>query len=1013
MQRYENAITEMMASLKYRQQGPLAVQTAGEYIRSGNIAHLKSIASLDFHWDDRLAKTLPAPDLLNVYDCRALHILLCGRGLWDFRDYSDLWMVREPPGVDYTSCLLREAQAIGLNHDRQLQLLSICARPPDKSRVTSGMRHIVNLHDNEIKRLFGLYIDADALHNYSSAKLVAGISQLRPERLSSLAEHFLYYAEPDQLAGVAQVLLEAGFEDLVTSRYHSSADDDLIGRVAEANRNGYSLRDCTTDQLHAHFRNEFERFRRVDMGLVLAKHNMQLYGDEVLTEANGYVDSVPATNYFLASYGERAIPAILTLLGTPSTSDYVTESIIRSTASALGPAGLPIYQAMLAHASPSVVLVATSELAIHASATEGAAIQDALSRLLKSGDSETMAAALTEAAKWNADAFEEQFWKLTGNKSKQVRTAAARALSALGARALDRAGKLLDAAKADSRVTAAQILEAIGSPEAEALLEKRLDVEEIDEVRDRILSILQAGRRARGHKLTRVEVEANIERAKNKIKWPVATWINDDTLPGLRYTDGSEIPTITRQYLLSRQASVKEVAPCLELLPLYELIDRKTSGEFALALWSGFAGAADTKQRWVLTVIGMLGDDRLVRIINTQINKWVDANRGKLAEYAVSALALLGSDTALMMVDSLAMRYRSKMKNVGSAAREAFLVAAERAGMSPEELGDRIVPWLGFDAQYPRVALCGATVVKITVSTEFKLSYWDVAKKKPIAALPASAPPEIKTDCKELSALMREVAKAQILRHEVLMVRQYGWPAERWSELYLKHPLLRPFGIRLVWGVFDESGDLVATFRALDDGSLASAEDDAIELPDAATVRILHPLALDEATLRGWIDSLADYEIAPPFPQLERPVINVKPEQRETKICADYKDTDINAFTFKGRAERLGWRRASVIDAGQIDAYWKSFPAAGADAFLTLDGMFIGVSFEDSIKLGEVFFVPTGSVKVASYTYDTPGGADDARILAFGDVPPIVFSEVMGDLVKIAGKDLNLPPDSE
>jgi hypothetical protein len=42
-------------------------------------------------------------------------------------------------------------------------------------------------------------------------------------------------------------------------------------------------------------------------------------------------------------------------------------------------------------------------------------------------------------------------------------------------------------------------------------------------------------------------------------------------------------------------------------------------------------------------------------------------------------------------------------------------------------------------------------------------------------------------------------------------------------------------------------------------------------------------------------------------------------------------------------------------------------------------------------------------VKVGSYTYDEPGNAEDERVMALGEAPPIVFSEVMGNLKKIAG----------
>ena len=71
---------------------------------------------------------------------------------------------------------------------------------------------------------------------------------------------------------------------------------------------------------------------------------------------------------------------------------------------------------------------------------------------------------------------------------------------------------------------------------------------------------------------------------------------------------------------------------------------------------------------------------------------------------------------------------------------------------------------------------------------------------------------------------------------------------------------------------------------------------------------------------------------------------------------------------------------------------------------LALDGMYIGIDMYSSIKLERFCFVKTGSVSFGSYVYDAPADAKDPRLLPFGQIPAIVFSETLGDLGKIAGK---------
>ena len=200
------------------------------------------------------------------------------------------------------------------------------------------------------------------------------------------------------------------------------------------------------------------------------------------------------------------------------------------------------------------------------------------------------------------------------------------------------------------------------------------------------------------------------------------------------------------------------------------------------------------------------------------------------------------------------------------------------------------------------------------------------------------------------------------------------------------------------------------TFRALEDRTLTTAADEPTEAPTAGSVGIVHPLELSAADRQAWQQHVADYEIAPPFPQLERPVIAPDPAQMPTKMFHDFDKTELNAMTFRGRAEKRGWLRGSVVDGGGIWYYYKPFHAAGVDVFLVVDGMYMGIDMYSSITLGKFYFVRHRSIKVGSYTYDEPKDEKDARVLAAGEVPPIAFSEALGDLRQIAGRAANPEP---
>src|SRR6185437_6390810 len=499
-------------------------------------------------------------------------------------------------------------------------------------------------------------------------------------------------------------------------------------------------------------------------------------------------------------------------------------------------------------------------------------------------------------------------------------------------------------------------------------------------------------------------VEVRIKKSADKIANPPAAWADASKLPALQWNDGGKLSRDAMAYLIYRQSRVSEMRADVEAAPMYEMIDRSRTSEFCRVIFQGFLAKQDAADRWVLALVGLLSDERLVPDLVAQIRDWVDHNRGKLAEYAVQALALMGSDAALLAVDAMAIRYRSKMKNVGRAAAEAFALAADKLGITPEELGDRVVPWLGFAPGQPRIIEAGKGRIEASIGMDLKLAFKDLEKHKPVKSLPKTVAKEVLGEFKDLSANLREVVKAQVLRMENLLVRQRRWPAAQWRSLFLQHPLLLPFAARVVWGYYDETGKRFGTFRALADRTLTTNLDESYDLSATGTVGMVHPLELSDGERAAWQSHLADYEIEPPLPQLERQVVHCTAEQAEKRIHEALNGISLNAMTFKGRAERLGWYRGSVCDGGGITSYYKSFPASGADVFLALDGMYMGIDMYSDIKLGNAFFVMHDGVRIGSYTYDEPANEDDPRLIPLGKVPPIVFSEVMGDLQKIAGK---------
>ncbi|MEU6250304.1 DUF4132 domain-containing protein [Glycomyces sp. NPDC047010] len=108
------------------------------------------------------------------------------------------------------------------------------------------------------------------------------------------------------------------------------------------------------------------------------------------------------------------------------------------------------------------------------------------------------------------------------------------------------------------------------------------------------------------------------------------------------------------------------------------------------------------------------------------------------------------------------------------------------------------------------------------------------------------------------------VAAEQATRLERAMADGRTWAVDEFREHLLAHPLLGELARRLVW-----QADGTA-FRIAEDDTFANAEDDAVELPEGAAIRLAHPVLLGDA-LDAWVRQLADYEVLQPFDQLGRP----------------------------------------------------------------------------------------------------------------------------------------------
>jgi hypothetical protein len=972
---------------------PQAIKQIKEY-KWGTIPHVKEIEQYLLGGDpsalaaiqkgsgniwaalNLIQQALPSPAALTDMDRRGVHVLWQVEATTFIRDWLEQHLGKEKPGEDYHAALRTVLEGLKATPTDILDVTARQLRTFGRGgQPTSAGRYLLSQTDADLKR--ALWVFGAGVVNLPVLEFLAAFA---PERLER------------QLDEVLGTTVLGNRWQVGLSLFHHG------GKRFE-------------EPIAAIFRALEDPWQKFQVGKVLAELDLNRYREEVgqvaraclLTHGRGAEE---AATWLLKSAGVQVLPDLVTFLGLEKATPYEKTRVLSVAVQGLGKDALPALLAAIQTGTQGLILQALPHLIRFDDGAHEPLIRAELEKGLSAKDAATLNQFLAIAARGKVGPLAERLWELLGHSARGVRETAARALGTLGDEVVPRARELLEQGRSiPIRQGAVGVLTSAGTPAALKALEDRLDEEASDDVRDLMLQALEAAWAARGRTITRQDVEARIARAAPRLKSVRARWLDETKLPPLYYKDGDPLTPEAVRYLIYRQGRTTQIRPDVEARALYDLIDHARSGDFTAALLKQCLDNAggSSIENWVVTLAALLGDDRVVALLAPQIRQWAESTRGKMAEYGVQALALLGSDAALLTVDSLALRYRTKKKNVGEAAAEAFRAAAERLGITTDELGDRVVPWLGFEAGKPRIIDCGGRRIEVRISPDFKLKYHDLDKNKPVASLPKTAPKEVQAQLKEAGALLREAVKAQLSRLENLMVRQQRWPAARWRELFLAHPVLLPFAVRLVWGAYDAQGKRVGLFRALEDRTLTTAEDEGFELPEGCTAGAVHPLEMSEDERGMWQAHLADYEIEPPFPQLERPVVHLPDSQGDVKIVTDYRGTSINALTFRGRAERLGWFRGDVGDGGCIYIFWKSFPAAGVDALIGVDGMYVGIGMNDEIRLEDLCFVRPGE-RGRRFYYGIPRDEAHVHHLALKEVPPVVYSEVMGDLQKIAGQ---------
>ena len=193
---------------------------------------------------------------------------------------------------------------------------------------------------------------------------------------------------------------------------------------------------------------------------------------------------------------------------------------------------------------------------------------------------------------------------------------------------------------------------------------------------------------------------------------------------------------------------------------------------------------------------------------------------------------------------------------------------------------------------------------------------------------------------------------------------------------------------RLIWLGLDAQGEIVGSFRPLEDQSLTDSGDNAVDPTAFAGVRLAHRSLFTSEQSEAWKQHLADYKIEPLFNQLDRPVL----ASTAGAAIEDRNGHIIEAFKLRSTAQKLGYERAQAEDGGWFTQYIKPFSGIGINAVIEFTGSPLPEE-NRAVALIEAKFVRARKGQRSGY----------GTQIALKEVPSVLLSEVWNDFHQIAG----------
>jgi Domain of unknown function (DUF4132) len=361
-----------------------------------------------------------------------------------------------------------------------------------------------------------------------------------------------------------------------------------------------------------------------------------------------------------------------------------------------------------------------------------------------------------------------------------------------------------------------------------------------------------------------------------------------------------------------------------------------------------------------------------------------------------ACLYVLSATSSLAAVGQLGrLKTRAKHASIRTQLAKALDTAADKTGMSREEMEEVAVPSCGLtEVGAHRLQLGDFTALLEVPDGKKPELAWLGADGKKQKSVPASVKAAFAADLKSLKQSEKEIAKllpAQRNRLEQLFLQERTWSLPEFRSRYLDHPLVGILARRSIWRYSDGThrGDGIWL-----NGQIVDDKDQTLDWLGALTrVALWHPMMCGLEQVRAWREWFDRHQVRQPFKQAHREIYVLTDAERRTDTYSNrFAAHVIRQHQFSALCQERGWRY-------KLQGNWDSHNIPTLDLperGLRVEFWVEPIAHEDEATSSGVYrHLATDQVRFYRRAEADP--------MPLAHVPPLVLSEVLRDVDLFVG----------